>query len=307
MYISIAYREVARQPHVAFAALAARTDGGAVQIPTQMLAAGLALLLCSVIYLSRRALAARPLGAAWRRAVATLSMLPAARLRIWPLLLVLIWMQLPAMLAATAPRPSADGALFPWWQLLLVPLTTNALLLASLWSAFRLSGLDWRTLAGVPADGGRRRALASGMAGWLMLHAPAWLCALLSLALVERIGWPVVQQDSLQLLADGRLPLAARLWLAIVATIMAPVVEETIFRGALLPAVAHEGTALRGLLLTSLLFAAMHLNAVAFLPLLVLSLACGLGYMATGSLLTPIVMHGLFNLVSLVAHTAAAR
>lgn len=305
---SIAYREATCQPHIASAAVAARNEAGAAPPPSpQMLAAGMALFLCSAIYLTRRALAARPLGAAWRRATATLRLLPAARLRVWPLLLVLLWTQLPTMLAALAPSTAPSGDLLPaWWQLLLVPLATNAIFMAALWSALKVSGLGWSALGARPAPGGRRQALAGGVGGWLMMHAPVSLCAILSVWAMERIGWPAAQQEALQLLADGRLPVAARLWLAGVATLVSPAVEECVFRGALLPAVAHGGSAWRGLFLTSLLFAAMHLNAAAFLPLLILSLACGLGYMATGSLLTPIVMHGLFNLVALVAHAAGA-
>jgi membrane protease YdiL (CAAX protease family) len=276
------------------------------ELPPHMLAAGMALLLCSAIYLIRRTLAARPLGAAWRRAAATLRLLPAARLRAWPLLLVLLWTQLPAMLAAVTPRTAPSGELPSWWQLLLVPLATNAIFMTALWSALRVSGLGWDALRARQAPGGGRQALAGGVDGWLMMHAPVWLCAVLSMWLLESVGWPAARQEALQLLTDGRLPLTARIWLAFVATLVSPVVEECVFRGALLPAVAQGGSAWRGLLLTSLLFAAIHLNAVAFLPLLVLSLACGLGYMATGNLLTPIVMHGLFNLVSLAANAAGA-
>ena len=94
--------------------------------------------------------------------------------------------------------------------------------------------------------------------------------------------------------------LSKRLILGIATVILAPVAEETLFRGILYPAIKHAGYPRIALWLTSFAFAGMHANAAAFLPLLVLSLLLTVLYEKTGNLVAPIVAHALFNGVELV-------
>jgi membrane protease YdiL (CAAX protease family) len=80
---------------------------------------------------------------------------------------------------------------------------------------------------------------------------------------------------------------------------MAPVFEETLFRGIGLSVLTRRLGLAPAIALTSLLFAAAHLHLPSLPQLFVLAVAFCLAYVATGSLLTPIVMHALFNGVSL--------
>jgi membrane protease YdiL (CAAX protease family) len=72
------------------------------------------------------------------------------------------------------------------------------------------------------------------------------------------------------------------------------------FRGLLLPLVLKGRTFLFSALLTSLYFSLMHLHAPSLLPLLLLSVGFSAGYAATGSILTPIAMHMVFNFTGLL-------
>src|SRR4029077_4227488 len=79
-----------------------------------------------------------------------------------------------------------------------------------------------------------------------------------------------------------------RLALGIVTVLLAPVAEEILFRGLLYPWIKQAGFPRLALWGTSFLFAAVHMNLMTFLPLLVLALALTLLYERTDNLLAPI-------------------
>ena len=67
------------------------------------------------------------------------------------------------------------------------------------------------------------------------------------------------------------------------------------------PCITRLGFPRLALWLTSVLFAAMHLNLVTFVPLFVLSIALILLYEKTDNLLAPITTHALFNAANFLA------
>ena len=91
-----------------------------------------------------------------------------------------------------------------------------------------------------------------------------------------------------------------RVVLGVVTIALAPVAEETLFRGILYPWVKQAGFPSLALWGTVLLFAFMHFNLVTFVPLAVLALALTLLYEHTDNLLAPITAHALFNAVNFV-------
>ncbi len=231
-----------------------------------------------------------------------LAALPAADLEVWPLVLILAWIF--AMSAAQTLRPPAAPPLPSLGSLLAGGILQNGLLALAVAVCLRLAGSGWHTLAGAVGGGRgmRVRAVAAGLRGGVMLLAPAWLAAGAGAAMLQRLAWPVEPQAALQWLAGGQLGAWRVLVLLLASLVLAPLAEEVVFRGILLPVLARHGTRpWRALLLSSLLFAALHLHAGSLLPLLAVGGACGLGFLATGHLLTPIVMHALFNAVSLLA------
>ena len=74
----------------------------------------------------------------------------------------------------------------------------------------------------------------------------------------------------------------------------APVVEEFLIRGLLLHRWAAQWGLRRAIVASSVLFALLHLDPIARLPV---SMAFALVYLRTGSLLAPIVLHMLLNVV----------
>ena len=93
---------------------------------------------------------------------------------------------------------------------------------------------------------------------------------------------------------------AGRITLGATAVLLAPVAEEILFRGILYPAVKQAGFPRLALWGTTLLFAAVHMNVVTFVPLAVLALVLTALYERTNNLLAPITAHALFNALNFV-------
>ncbi len=83
------------------------------------------------------------------------------------------------------------------------------------------------------------------------------------------------------------------------AAVIAPLVEEFLFRGYFYPVLKRLAGPLPAAITVSLLFGAIHNNAAAFPVLTVLALALTLAYEWSGSLFVPMLMHACFNTMML--------
>jgi membrane protease YdiL (CAAX protease family) len=148
--------------------------------------------------------------------------------------------------------------------------------------------------------------------GFLNRRRQAVLLGLLAAVLFLPVGWGLQQASALvmthlphfKMEPQEQLPVHAlrvsmswggRLALGAVAVLLAPVAEEVLFRGILYPAIKQVGHPRLALWGTSLLFAAIHMNLVTFVPLAVLALVLTALYERTDNLLAPITAHVLFN------------
>ena len=130
-------------------------------------------------------------------------------------------------------------------------------------------------------------AVLQALRGWLMMPV------VLTLAGVAGDRRPGRQQPLLEIVLTSNSSLALFL-LATTAVVLAPLFEETIFRGVLLPVSAVAGRA-GGVMVSALVFAVAHLSLGELPPLLVLGLGLGLLRLSTGRLLPCVVMHALWN------------
>jgi hypothetical protein len=134
-------------------------------------------------------------------------------------------------------------------------------------------------------------ALAQAAASVLMVLP----CVALSSWLIGRIwGDPGGSNPLLDLVLTSADPLALACF-ALTAVVLAPLFEETLFRGVLLPVLGRRVGGGWAVVLSAALFAAAHLSVGEFVPLLVLALGLGLLRWQSGRLLPSVLMHALWN------------
>lgn len=112
---------------------------------------------------------------------------------------------------------------------------------------------------------------------------------------LESLGYETNQQKAVEILLGNNFPTWLKFQLVIISIIIAPIVEELIFRGVVLPVCMHGLPVMPAACLVSLLFATMHFHVASFVPLFAVGLAFSLAYIYSGSLVVPITMHALFN------------
>jgi len=175
-----------------------------------------------------------------------------------------------------------------------------ALLVARFTFARGIKGLGLR-LRTVPRD--FAYAFVNLLAVWPLVMAAMSLTILVLRALVGR-DFEVPQHEALEIITKSpALPL--QILIAIQAVIVAPLVEETLFRGLLQTMIrSYVGRPWPAIAMTSILFAAVHFNASHWPALFVLALGLGYSYEKSGSLLRPIFMHALFNGITIAAALA---
>ena len=158
----------------------------------------------------------------------------------------------------------------------------------------------------------------------MMVFLPAaWLLQNLALHLFTSLGWSTESEAAVTALMSAKA-WWLRIYLGAFTVVIAPVAEEFIFRGMLYPFVKQfrcpaltrivrqwgwprlawflRRRAWRMLAWTgvSFLFALIHWDAAAFVPLFLLALILTWLYERTDSLLAPITAHAFFNTVNLV-------
>jgi len=117
--------------------------------------------------------------------------------------------------------------------------------------------------------------------------------------LLKFLGRPDHEQNAL-LILQRSTTLPTLLLLGVLTVLLAPLVEELIFRGVLYPWLKGLGFPRLAWWGTATLFAAIHGNLPAFLPLVGLALLFVWLYEKTDNLLAPITAHLVFNAVNFV-------
>ena len=111
------------------------------------------------------------------------------------------------------------------------------------------------------------------------------------------MGFDPAPQDTVRALAESGSPLVRGL-IVLFACVVAPVVEETVFRGFLYPTLRQYADAPFAALFTAILFGAVHGSLTALVPLAVLGVVLVLAYEWSRGLALPIAIHALFNLAT---------
>jgi membrane protease YdiL (CAAX protease family) len=146
----------------------------------------------------------------------------------------------------------------------------------------------------------RRRVMllmAVGITAAIMVMPLAWAASYMSSKLITTLHEEPKQQMVVEVLESAKQP-GQQIIFALTAIIMAPLIEETMFRGILYPLLKQNGYPRLAMLGTSLLFAAIHMHLATFLPLFLFALVLILLYEWSDSLIVPITAHAAFNAIN---------
>ncbi len=147
---------------------------------------------------------------------------------------------------------------------------------------------------------------------------PLLLAAIILTTYLGRLIWgpqyQIEQHTQLELI-QGYSQLPLRILVIVVATVCAPLLEETLFRGLFqtmvrsylagltfrVPVFAGISPAWQAIAISSIIFAMAHENPAHWPALLLLGACLGYAYEKTGSLFRPIFIHALFNALTITA------
>ena len=140
-----------------------------------------------------------------------------------------------------------------------------------------------------------RRAFVTGL---ILLIFAYPLIALADLITTRILGASSSRQGIIELFsATPSMP--QRVTIIVLAVTIAPIAEEFVFRFFLYGVLRRYAGRAVAMVLSGLLFAAVHAHLPSFAPLFVLAACFTVAYEWSGSLLVPMSMHALFNAMML--------
>jgi membrane protease YdiL (CAAX protease family) len=161
----------------------------------------------------------------------------------------------------------------------------------------RTRGLGWNQVFSMrPSD--FPRAARIGLIFYLAILPLVFFSSFVYQGILTVNGYPPTLQDIALVLTDEN-DWWVRLHMLFMAVILAPLFEECVFRGLLLPLMARRLGVGPGILVSSLLFASIHFHLPSMVPLTVVAVGFSMGYLYSGSLWVPVTMHALFNGINL--------
>ena len=134
-------------------------------------------------------------------------------------------------------------------------------------------------------------AIIQGIKGWLTIVPFVLLISLIMNSLIENQNG---SNPLLEIVLNNNNYLSFIL-LFITTSLLAPVFEEIIFRGVLLPTLSREFGIILGIIISAFIFAIAHLSLGEMPPLFILGIGLGITRIASGSLLSSVIMHSLWN------------
>lgn len=123
--------------------------------------------------------------------------------------------------------------------------------------------------------------------------------ALLSNEWMQRVAPGAQEQELVRAFVETD-DMLLRTLIVLAAAVVAPVVEETLFRGFVYGVLKRYTDAPFAALISGLFFAIIHMHTGSLLPLWVLALVFCAAYEITGCLLAPMILHAVFNSTSLL-------
>jgi len=131
----------------------------------------------------------------------------------------------------------------------------------------------------------------------ILWTVPAGLAAVYAVSLLYGL---VVNSKQQEILSEFPRSAGGLVLFLLVAVVVAPLFEETFFRGFLFRGFADSWGWVAGAVVSAAIFGLAHLQLDVFVPLFALGFVLAWVYKRTGSLWTSIALHALFNLLSVL-------
>ena len=154
------------------------------------------------------------------------------------------------------------------------------------WASFGFRGYEQRSSWGVAAA-----LILGGLLATTILSD-------LSDYVYRRVVGPVPQENVVTIFPHTS---AGLLLFVVLAVLVAPVIEETIFRGFVFQGLARSWGPLLGALSSALIFALWHQQLSVLVPIFCLGALLAAGFYWTRSIYTNITFHAIFNAVGILA------
>ncbi|KAK1434192.1 hypothetical protein QVD17_11111 [Tagetes erecta] len=140
-----------------------------------------------------------------------------------------------------------------------------------------------------------RNWLVASVLGVGFLLALVFITSLVADKLVgpKDVNNPILKE----MLSGGSLSVVG---FVLVYCIVTPLLEETVYRGFLLRSLASRMKWEKAVVISSIVFSATHLSVDNFLQLFVIGVVLGCSYCWSGTLISPFVIHSLYNALILV-------
>ena len=136
-----------------------------------------------------------------------------------------------------------------------------------------------------------KESIYQGFKGWIMIIPFVLLTSLIMNLIVENQAG---SNPLLEIVLNNNNYFAFIL-LFLTTTLIAPLFEEIIFRGVLLPVLVRDYGKTIGILISSFVFALAHLSLNEFPPLFVLGIGLATTRLISGRLSSSVVMHSFWN------------
>jgi len=160
----------------------------------------------------------------------------------------------------------------------------------------RLRRFDLNSLGGFSKIGFGRAATTGGI-----LLLAAYPLILLAEVVTQKLARGNLEKQAIVELFTASSTLEQRVLIILLAVVVAPLAEEFFFRFFLYGVVRRYLGRAVGVIVSALLFAAVHAHLPSFAPLFVLGVCFAIAYEWSGSLLVSMTMHALFNALALTA------
>ena len=136
-----------------------------------------------------------------------------------------------------------------------------------------------------------RETLANGFKGWLTIIPFVLLVSLIMNLIVDSQNG---SNPLLEIVLNNSNYVSFTL-LFFTTTVLAPLFEEIIFRGVLLPILSRDLGIVIGITISAFIFALAHLSISEIPPLFILGIGLGIVRLTSGRLFSSVIMHSLWN------------